>query len=95
MIVMDLETVARIGAALRMPGDDERELKVSEQEAIRRLCKLMADVREVLGGPADCFCPGRFRDPTGYRNDGTAIAFIEEATRAALAARSSPASGEK
>jgi hypothetical protein len=81
---MDNLLITALAASLRTPGDDERECKLTEVEAIGRLCSLMNEVREHLDGPADCFCPGTFRDPTGYRNDGKAIEFIETAVRTAL-----------
>ena len=62
------------------------------KEAIQRLCELQKNVREHLGfnDAADCFCgesgfwktegyDGTFDG--GYRNDGKAIKFIEEAVR--------------
>lgn len=76
--------LAHMAAAFSTEEDDVNELVVSETEAIQRLCKLMSDVRDHLGGPADCFCPGTFRDPHGYRNDGRSIDFIERAVRAEL-----------
>jgi hypothetical protein len=80
------DLASKLAALLRTPEDDARELIVTEREAITRFCALMGKVRERLGGPADCFCPGSYRDPTGYRNDGKAIEYIEAATLAALAA---------
>jgi hypothetical protein len=83
---MNDEAICRIASAFRSPEDDEKELKVTERGAIGRLCGLMGAVREQLGGAADCICPTSYRDPTGYRNDGKAIEFIERATQEALAA---------
>lgn len=63
-------------------------------EVIERLCKLQAEVYAKLDcGPADCFCgqsgfwgaegyDGTFDG--GYRNDGTALEFIEQAVREKL-----------
>lgn len=82
--------IAGMASLFRTPEDDEKECKLTEEQAINRLCALMSEVREHLGGPADCFCPGRFKDPTGYRNDGTAIEFIERATRCALGKSEKP-----
>lgn len=59
---------------------------------IRRLCALQAHVvTEVLGhdDPADCFCGDEgfwpLESADEYRNIGKAVAFIEEATLAAIA----------
>jgi len=78
--------LAKLAAIGRTSEDDEKDCKLTEAEAISRFCSLMAKVREHLSGAADCFCPGTFRDPTGYRNDGTAIEFIEQAVAEKLAA---------
>jgi hypothetical protein len=74
------DALCRLSDAISPPA----EKKLTEAEAVARLCRLMAKVRDRLDGPADCFCAGTYRDPTGYRNDGTAIEFIERATLAAL-----------
>lgn len=81
------DALCKLAAAVRSPEDDESECRVTEREAIARFCSLMSKVRDQLEGPADCFCPGTYRDPTGYRNDGRSIEFIEAATLAALANR--------
>jgi len=65
------------------------------QEAIRRMCELQTEVWEKInnGEAADCFCGekgfwgaegygGTFAE--GYRNDGSAIRFIEDAVREKL-----------
>lgn len=66
------------------------------QALIRRLCQLQAEVCEQWLGythAADCFCGEEGYWPHGateadFRNEGKAVAFIEEATRAALRAAS-------
>jgi hypothetical protein len=67
------------------------------KEVIERLCELQAEVWERLSydGAADCFCQqSGFWDADGYdgsfsggyRNDGKAIEFIEQAVHEKLAA---------
>lgn len=71
---------------------------LNAQEVIERLCKLQGEVwNQISTGldSADCFCRnggfwgsetygGTFEQ--GYRNDGDALEFIEEAVREKLAA---------
>lgn len=79
---------------------------LSAKDVIERFCKLQAEVYQALSnaGSADCFCGGggywgaKGYDGTfegGYRNDGEALAFIERATRAAIANLSSNVSSTK
>lgn len=67
------------------------------QDAIERMCNLQTEVQEHLGEwgySADCFCgksgfwSGEKYDGTfanGYRNDGKALEFIEQAVRERIA----------
>lgn len=65
---------------------------------VERLCALQGEVFDAIGDehPTDCFCGKQGfwgasnYGPTvaeGYRNDGVALEFIEEAVRKALALR--------
>lgn len=73
---------------------------MNADEVIERLCKLQQEVQEHLGFDysADCFCGkggfwkaegygGTFEQ--GYRNDGKALEFIENAVRQALQTKES------
>lgn len=65
---------------------------MTRNEAIGRLCKLQKEVADHLdnwSNAADCFCcdpsmGGRVADPSDYRNDGVALAWIEETVRARM-----------
>lgn len=59
---------------------------MTREEATARLCKLMDAVNVALTDsrePADCIC----EHTSDYRNSGTALEFVEEAVREALAKR--------
>lgn len=54
-------------------------------EVVRRLCILQRDVSDLIGWDhaADCFCiesPNKTYED-GYRNEGKALEFIEQAVR--------------
>lgn len=58
---------------------------MTRDEAIARLCRLMADVNAELTGwdsAADCVCEAaKLKDPARYRNDGVSIEWIETVVR--------------
>lgn len=67
--------------------------QMKHTEVIERLCILQAEVQQVIGfeHAADCFCGNSgfwasygYNSATDYRNDGAALAFIEETVRARL-----------
>ena len=62
-------------------------MTVTADEAIRRLCILTGEVskHQNYQHAADCFCGERSGRTEDYRNEGVALAFIEAATRAAMA----------
>jgi len=73
----------------------------SPLELIEQLCQLQGEYADVVGyqTPRDCFCgQGGFWRPAddwpkskeGWKNDGSAVRFIVEATRKALAEMTKP-----
>lgn len=81
---------------LRQHNDSPTSAPLRAQDIIDRLCLLQEEVFRHLGdvNAADCFCGkgGFWRSDSyggtfeqGYRNDGKALAFIENAVRAAIA----------
>jgi hypothetical protein len=75
--------------------NESQEVIMEAKEVIERFCKLQSEVQDVLGwdNAADCFCGkgglwgmdsygGAFE--SGYRNDGEALEFIEDAVREKL-----------
>lgn len=79
---------------------------MNANDVIRRLCVLQAKVSGQLGnvGAADCFCgEGGFWKSDGYngtfdggyRNDGKAIEFIEQAVAEKIERMKSPQTGDE
>lgn len=67
----------------------EQKADLSKLGTARRLCDLLSTTNRRLTGYdelADCFCTTIPIPEADYRNDGTALAFIEAAVEAALKA---------
>jgi hypothetical protein len=65
-------------------------MRLTREEVVERFCRLQSKVAHHLNDwhyASDCFCPDKKGDPEVYRNDGRALAFIEEAVTAAMTKR--------